>query len=150
MSEPIFFWKQKDEFGAFSNFFLFPILIDGKSWPTVEHYFQAMKTLDEGVRESIRLARTPGQSKKMGRLVDLRSDWEAEKFEVMLKALRVKFSQEPLKGLLLSTGERAIYEDSPYDKIWGTGELGQVGTGQNLLGKALMEVRNELRKVQQV
>jgi ribA/ribD-fused uncharacterized protein len=143
MSEPIFFWSMK-EFESFSNFFPSVFILDGKSWPTVEHYFQAMKTLDEDAQEAIRLAKTPSQSKRMGRLVELRSDWEDVKINVMLRALREKFSKDPLKSLLISTGDRQIYEDSPHDKIWGTGVLGKSGTGQNLLGISLMLVRGEL------
>ena len=143
MSEPIFFWKHQ-EFGAFSNFFLSPVVIDNKSWPTVEHYYQAMKTLDVEVQERVRLTDTPGQSKKMGQTVELRPDWEVVKYEIMLKALRVKYAHDPLRALLISTGDAEIYEDSPYDKIWGTGVQGGIGTGQNLLGKALMQVRGEI------
>ena len=81
----------------------------------------------------------------MGRVVKLRPDWEDVKFQVMLDALTAKFGNSPeLKELLLGTGDATIYEDSPYDKIWGTGERGGPGKGQNLLGKALMQVRQEL------
>lgn len=144
MSEPIFFWSMK-EFESFSNFFPHKFFLDGKSWPTVEHYFQAMKTLDENAQESIRLAYSPGQSKKMGRLVDLRNDWEEIKYDIMLKALRVKFERDPLRSLLLSTDNKEIYEDSPYDALWGTGILGGIGSGTNLLGKALMQIRGEMK-----
>jgi len=146
MSDPIFFWTQKEQFGAFSNFFLSPIIIDDKSWPTVEHYFQAMKTFDTLAQEAIRNTKSPGQAKKMGRLVDLRSDWESVKINVMLTALRAKFAHGPLKSLLISTGDSHIYEDSPFDKVWGTGVSGEVGSGTNLLGEALMRVRQELTR----
>jgi N-glycosidase YbiA len=140
---PIFFWKHP-YFGGFSNFHPSIVVIDNKSWPTVEHYYQAMKSLDETEQERVRQALTPGQSKKIGQTLTLRPDWEEVKYEVMLKALRVKFERDPLRALLISTGGREIYEDSPYDKIWGTGVLGGIGTGQNLLGKALMQVRGEM------
>lgn len=143
---PIFFWTMK-EFESFSNFFPSVLVIDGVVWPTVEHYFQAHKSLDTQEREMVRLAGTPAQSKKLGRSLQLRADWEEVKYEIMLKALRTKFSDRGLKEILLSTADRTIYEDSPYDRIWGTGELGGIGTGKNLLGKALMQVRNELRGV---
>jgi len=145
----IFFWENSDEFGCFSNFWAGPYIIDGKSWPTTEHYFAAMKTLDPLAQEKIRDAITPGLAKKLGREVVLRDDWDQIKFDVMLTALRAKFSDlyPVLKDKLISTGENDIYEDSPYDHVWGTGRRGSIGNGQNLLGKALMQVRSELKKV---
>lgn len=145
--QKIFFWSEsdKEQYGCFSNFHEGPYEIDGKMWPTTEHYFAAMKTLDPNLQEDIRKAPTPLDAKRMGRVVPLREDWEDAKYDVMLDALRAKFGNNPkLKEVLLSTGDALIYEDSPYDKVWGTGERGGVGTGQNLLGKALMQVRNEL------
>jgi ribA/ribD-fused uncharacterized protein len=141
----IYFWNEKAEFGEFSNFFRCDVEIDGKIWKTTEHYFAAMKTLDEGEQEMIRNAKTPFSAKQLGRRnVTLRSDWESVKFDFMLKALRHKFSAEPFKSKLVNTRDSEIYEDSPYDKVWGTGVKGAVGTGKNLLGKALMQVRKEL------
>ncbi len=143
--QKIFFWADDDKFGCFSNFYVGPFEIDGSWWPTTEHYFAAMKTEDDSEREAIRKAATPLDAKRMGRVVTLRPDWEDVKYEVMLDALRAKFGNHMnLKEVLLSTGDALIYEDSPYDKVWGTGQRGGVGTGQNLLGKALMQVRQEL------
>lgn len=143
--EPIFFWGSKDTFAAFSNFYPSTIEISGRTWKTVEHFYQAMKTNDVGQQKAIQDAESPGQAKRLGQKVLLRPDWEEIKQVVMLTALRVKFADEPYRSMLLSTGERPIYEDSPYDKIWGTGVRGHVGEGQNLLGKLLMRVRQELR-----
>jgi ribA/ribD-fused uncharacterized protein len=147
VSGNIFFWENSDEFGCFSNFWPGPYVIEGKEWPTTEHYFAAMKTLDLEAQEKIRAAKTPGLAKKMGREVDLREDWDAIKFETMLTALRAKFGNYPeLREKLVATGDLPIYEDSPYDHVWGTGRRGAVGNGQNLLGKALMIVREEVKK----
>lgn len=146
----IFFWTKDDEYKVFSNFHPGPYEIDGKSWPTTEHYFAAMKTMDDSEREAIRKAKTPGDAKSMGRVVDLRPDWDQVKYDVMLTALRSKFGNYPdMKGILLGTDDALIYEDSPYDKVWGTGERAGVGPGQNLLGKALMQVRAELKSLEQ-
>jgi hypothetical protein len=145
MKRKIFFWSEKEEFGVFSNFYPGPFNIEESMWPTTEHYFAAMKTFDKEQREAIRNAPTPLDAKRMGRVVTLRDDWEDVKYQVMLDALRAKFGNDAhLKAILLSTEDAIIYEDSPYDKIWGTGEKGGVGTGKNLLGKALMEIRREL------
>ena len=145
--QKIFFWSEsdKEKYGCFSNFYEGPFEIDGLTWPTTEHYFAAMKTMDVSQRDAIRKAATPLDAKRMGRVVTLRPDWEDVKYEVMLDALKAKFGNNlKLKEILLSTGDALIYEDSPYDKVWGTGQKGGVGTGHNLLGKALMQVRSEL------
>jgi ribA/ribD-fused uncharacterized protein len=145
--QKIFFWSEddKEQYGCFSNFYPGPYEIDGKEWPTTEHYFAAMKTMDESQREDIRKALTPLDAKGMGRIVTLRPDWNDVKYDVMIDALTAKFGNNmKLKEILVSTGDALIYEDSPYDKVWGTGERGGVGKGQNLLGKALMQVRAAL------
>lgn len=138
------FFGSEPKYSKFSNFSKSPITLDGKKWPTVEHYFQAMKTTDEEKQESIRKATGPKEAKYMGQSLALRDDWEDIKYNVMLKALKAKFSSEPFKSLLLDTGNAAIYEDNPYDAIWGTGVKGKIGTGKNLLGKALMQVRSDM------
>ena len=149
MSQPIFFWSMP-EFKCFSNFHPLWMTIDGKLWPTVEHYFQAMKTDNFEQQEMIRKANTPKEAKALGRKVDLCIDWEEMRYGIMLKALRIKFGipregQESLTKILTGTGDRPIYEDSKYDTTWGTGVLGGIGNGKNLLGKALMRVRRELQ-----
>jgi len=147
-NEPVFFWseKHKTEFSCFSNFAKIPVKAYGRVWPTSEHLFQAMKSLDAAEQEEIRKAPTPLKSKRMGRQTKLRPDWESVKYNVMVEIIRIKFASNPLRAILLSTGCRPIYEDSPYDKIWGTGTLGGTGPGLNLLGKALMQVREEFQK----
>lgn len=144
MMEPLFFFGGDNEFACFSNFYPSRITLDGREWTTVEHYFQAMKSTSMPDQEAVRSASSPGQAKKLGRSLPLRSDWEAVREEVMLNALRAKFSQSPFKEVLLKSGDRFIYEDSPYDTLWGTGKLKDVGKGQNLLGKMLMKVRAEI------
>lgn len=147
MMEPLFFFGGDNEFACFSNFYPSKITIDGTEWLTVEHYFQAMKSTSESDRENVRVASTPGQAKKLGRSLPLREDWEQVKTEIMLKGLRAKFKQHhPFRETLLKSGDRLIYEDSPYDRVWGTGVLKSVGKGQNLLGQALMKVRAEFKQ----
>jgi len=144
VNNPIFFWTDK-EFKCFSNFYSSILNIDGQEWKTVEHYFQAMKSLDPIQRDEIRLSLTPKIAKALGQKCNIRKDWQEIKYDVMLKALRTKFCDENLRKILLSSVDRDIYEDSPTDKEWGTGELNGVGTGNNKLGKALMQVRKEIK-----
>lgn len=63
----------------------------------------------------------------------------------MLDVVRAKFADEPLRALLLSTGEQLLAEDSPYDPVWGWRDHAGAYSGSNLLGRALMRVRDELR-----
>jgi len=139
-----------DEYVFLSNFAHRPIIIKGKTWVTVEHIFQAAKTLDEDMREQIRLATTPGKAKQTGRKVHLRSDWEEIKEQVMLKCIRLKFRQYPgLKEQLLSTKDTVLIEGNTWhDNIWGDCSCPkcQKIKGENLLGQILMQVREELKE----
>ena len=54
MSNIINFYRAQDEFGEFSNFALYPIKVDGKIWPTSEHYFQAQKFKDINLQETVK------------------------------------------------------------------------------------------------
>ena len=137
------------EHSFLSNFAHRPIVIKGKTWVTVEHIFQAAKTLDEDIREQIRLAPTPEIAKQMGRKVQIRSDWEEIKEQVMLKCIRLKFRLSPgLKEKLLRTEDAVLIEGNKWhDNVWGDCRCSkcQEIKGENLLGQILMQVREELR-----
>ncbi|MFA5135310.1 MAG: NADAR family protein [Patescibacteria group bacterium] len=140
---PILFYGQHHEYTELSNFYPAVIEIAGKQYPTVEHYFQAMKAPTRGAREVIRTASTPAQAKRLGWRVELPKDWEQKKIGVMKTALLAKFTQHAdLQSLLLATGDRVIHEDSPTDAVWGWLN----GQGQDLLGRLLMQVRAAIRK----
>jgi ribA/ribD-fused uncharacterized protein len=112
------FYSARDEYGEFSNFAAFPIALDGKTWPTSEHYFQALKFLDDAIQETIRQAKSPMIAARMGRdrAKPLRPDWETVKDDVMRTAVRAKFTQhEELKRLLLATGDATIVEHTEND-----------------------------------
>lgn len=142
MVKDIFFWTRHDEHGYCSNFYRATIEIDGKVYPTTEHYFQASKTLLIDEHEMIRNLLTPGEAKFAGAHVTLRPGWEEIKEGIMLEGLRAKFTQySDLKKKLLSTGNANLHEDSPWDKYWGYVK----GKGQDRLGKLLMQVREELK-----
>ncbi|MNV96102.1 Swarming motility protein YbiA [compost metagenome] len=98
-----------------------------------------MKSLDIKVQQQIRNLKTPKQAKEMGQKVELRTDWDEVKEEVMLTALRTKFSQNSrLREILLSTGDAILHEDAPKDKYWGV-------KGKDRLGILLMIVREEFK-----
>lgn len=145
---PSTIWEFDGEHAFLSNFFPQPIKLWGKRWPTSEHAYQAAKTLDAGEREKIRLAGTPGKSKRMGRHIALRPDWESVKVGIMREVLRAKFAVPDMRDRLLATGSARLVEGNTWnDRIWGMVQ-GRDGSwqGQNLLGKLLMEIRTELRK----
>jgi ribA/ribD-fused uncharacterized protein len=138
------FW-QEHEF--LSNFFPSPIMWDGREWPTLEHAYQAAKTLDLSEQEEVRKARTPGESKRLGRRVTIRDDWEEAKIGVMEELLRLKFSDPDLQERLLATGDAELVEGNNWrDRFWGvTQDKDGSWTGQNWLGRLLMKIREELR-----
>ena len=134
-----------DPYGAFSNFAPYPIVINRQIWPTSEHYFQAQKFFGTPYEAAIRQAASPKLAAQLGRSRSepIRPDWEAVKEQVMLEALRAKFTQHvPLRELLLETGEATLIEHRQADAYWGDGGDGH---GLNRLGILLMQVRAELR-----
>ena len=147
MAAPVIkFYSTGEEFGEFSNFAAFPIRLGNRTWPTTEHYFQAQKFsgTDEGHAEAIRKAGSPMMAARMGRdrKKKLRRDWESVKVSVMREALVAKFEQHPqLRDLLLSTGDAKLVEHTERDDYWGDGGD---GSGRNMLGQLLMEVRRRL------
>ena len=86
--------------------------------------------------------------------LNIQPTWDKMKYKIVLDGNLLKFSQnEELKQFLLSTGDKILVEASPYDKVWGIGMLAEnfecinpgAWNGENLLGFALMEVRDILR-----
>jgi len=139
------FYSASDEYGEFSNFWRQSIWFDGKRWPTSEHYFQAQKFEDAAYREEIRTAKSPMIAARLGRSrkQKLRREWESVKVGVMRDAVRAKFTQhEELKTLLLGTGDAKLVEHTENDSYWGAGGD---GSGRNMLGQLLMELREQLR-----
>lgn len=140
----IYFYKINDEYGCFSNFSHYGFELDEKWWMTSEHYFQAQKFHGTDYEEKIRLLNTPMKAAEMGRnrSLPLRKDWEQVKDDIMRKAVYAKFSQNnELKIILLKTGLEHIVENTSDDYYWGCGTN---GSGKNMLGIILMEVREKL------
>ena len=137
------------EFAFLSNFYESPISDGEITYPTVEHYFQAMKTPSMEEAVEIAAAPTPGRAKRLGRKCQLRSDWEEIKIPVMRSALRKKFSDPELKAKLLATGDQHLEESNTWhDNFWGVChcEKCQDTMAYNHLGKLLMELRKELKE----
>ena len=135
------------EFAFLSNFYGSPISDGEITYPTVEHYFQAMKTPSMEEAVEIAAAPTPGRAKRLGRKCQLRLDWEEIKIPVMRSALRKKFSDPGLKAKLLATGDQYLEEGNYWcDNFWGVCYCNkcQDTIAHNHLGKLLMELRTKL------
>jgi hypothetical protein len=145
--EQINFYGANKPYGEFSNFAIFPIRLDDHIWATNEHYYQAQKYMTPELRLRVRLASGPGMAKMMGNdrtMANIGPDWETIKDDIMRKAVRAKFEQhEELRTLLLSTGDAILAEHTSNDNYWGDG--GGDSKGKNMLGKILMEIREEIK-----
>jgi len=131
-----------NDFAFLSNFHPSTIRWRGLKWKTVEHAYQAAKTLDEKQQQMIHESKTPAEAKKLGRAVTIRPDWDDVKLSIMEELIRLKFENPLLRYALLQTGERPLVEGNHWnDTTWGICR----GKGQNLLGKILMKVRDECR-----
>ena len=136
------------EYRFLSNFYPSTIFHVGKTYISNEHFFQAFKATSEHDHEKVRTCSSPGEAKKIARSIDLRPDWESVKLDVMLLGLRLKFTQNyELRKRLLATGDAHLEEGNTWgDTVWGTVN----GQGQNLLGKDLMYIRDEMKKLEQI
>ena len=138
------FYHSDQPWGQLSNFSKHSVFIDGRIWPTVEHFYQAQKFSGASIEE-IRQCATPTLAKNRAYefpITSVRTDWLIIRNGIMLQGLRAKFNQHPeLRELLLSSGNRRIVEHTKQDAYWGDGGD---GSGRNLLGQLLMQVRTEL------
>lgn len=123
-----------------SNFYPCTIPYEGIIYPSVEHAYQAAKTLDQSIRMEF-LPLNAAQAKRKGRKIKLRADWNDVKLIIMYQLIRTKFTHHDLKTLLLDTQDAKLIEGNTWgDTFWGVCN----GVGQNHLGQILMRVRNEL------
>ncbi len=132
----------RGEHAFLSNFFPCSIPVGSFMAPSVEHAFQALKSLGEEEVRWVLEAETPTAAKRRGRRVTLRADWAEVKLSLMEQALRLKFAPDSeLAAMLLSTGDAELIEGNSWnDRFWGVCR----GAGQNHLGKLLMKVRADL------
>ena len=139
------FSSKSETHTEFSNFHLVDFTVEGTTWRSVEHYFQAQKFPGDSVlQERIRTAKTALGAKRLGRTRSehFRSDWEQVKEDVMITGLRAKFTQNPeLKKSLVQTAGLHLIEKNRSDSYWGSGPN---SCGRNRTGVLLMKVRSEL------
>lgn len=164
-SKFLFFWgHQPSKDGSitktcFSQWWASPFVVDGITYKTAEHWMMAKKAElfnDNEILEKIIQVNSPAEAKKLGREVRNYDDalWLANRYEIVKQGNFYKFSQNSdLKEFLMNTKERVLVEASPVDAIWGIGMAAddkdvlnpEKWRGLNLLGFALMEVRDELK-----
>ncbi len=112
-------------------------------WPTIEHAYQASKTRNRGEQQLIMACQTPGQAKRAGQKVTLRSDWNQLRIHVMASLVDMKFSgmNPMLVDLLMNTYPAQLIEGNKWgDTYWGISN----GIGSNHLGEILMARRKQL------
>jgi hypothetical protein len=146
MIQEIRFYIRENPYGFLSNFWRSEQKEGYAIFKTNEHYYQSRKSKDFELRYWIANAPTAYAAMIAGRSLkpsEITEDWENKKVDVMRKGLISKFSQNVLlEQALLKTGDSILIEDSPTDMFWG----GKLEGSKNMLGKLLMEVREELRK----
>lgn len=136
------------ELAFLSNFSSHPVYYDGYRFPTLENAYQAAKTTDRQIRGTF-VGLTPGQSKRAGRALDLRPDWEDRKVPIMRLLLANKFTcNAELAPLLVYTdGLQLVETNTWHDNEWGDCLCGRpacAAPGKNLLGISLMRLRDFL------
>lgn len=159
----LYFARDREAFGFLSHFHPAPIDLDGDIWPTVEHYYQAQKSLDPAYRAAVRAAKSAGMAKRLAapprapRRISFQSwfrknaalprdDWDDVKLDIMRRADLAKFTQHAdLGARLVATHPAQLEEDSPFELFWGTGKDGD---GQNWAGRILMEIRDRLMRLE--
>lgn len=126
-----------------SNFHPSTVRFEGVLYPTVEHAYQASKTLDLKVRDLIRRAKSPADAKKLGQGITPREDWGEVKLDVMRRLISEKFENPFLRPKLLETEDSELILNNKWnDRFWGVCR----GSGENWLGKILMEERERIKK----
>jgi ribA/ribD-fused uncharacterized protein len=160
----VFFWQTDKKFlsvGCFSQWQKSNFVVEDKHYNCAEQYMMGQKALifnDFETFEKILSANHPKQIKALGReVMNFNSNkWDNVKYSIVLNGNFYKFTQnEEMLKILISTGNKILVEASPLDKIWGIGlsednesvDNPNYWKGKNLLGFALMEVRDEIKKI---
>jgi ribA/ribD-fused uncharacterized protein len=165
MPKYLFFWGHQPEpdgrpgAGCLSQWWPSPFTVDGIEYATAEHYMMWSKAVlfgDRDMAEQILTAPHPHAAKKLGGRVTGFTDetWKAHRLPIVVAGNQAKFTaHDDLRTFLLGTGDRVLVEASPMDRVWGIGltrddpraQDPAQWRGLNLLGVALMQVREALR-----
>ena len=146
ISDDSTYFSMFDSEAGWSRHEIKPFELDGVTWRSIEHYYQAIKFDCEGYREKIRHAKTPKGAEKLGktRFKKKRADWKRVKTIVMTRAVYTQCRTYPeMSKKLLMTDNENLVEDSQFDYFWG---CGRDRRGENHYGKVLMNVRAKLKE----
>lgn len=138
--------SRTDPLNPLSSFSKHGFDLDGDTWPSVEHYYQAMKFKPGELRDNIRDSDHPAKAQKLAakNKKSVRNDWKQVKEVIMTRGVYIKCRTHPdVANALLATEDRRIIENSQFDYFWG---CGRDGRGHNTFGKVLMSVREKLRR----
>ena len=134
-------------YGFLSNMYLAEMMVDGKPWPSAEHYYQAQKfTHVPAVYQAICNAKTGNETRELAKThkSERRNDWDAVKEDLLLTTMKLKFTENAeMRQKLLGTGDAYLQKSVPDDPFWG---VLPDGTGQNRMGQMLMGIRAELAR----
>ena len=140
--------SRQDVNNPLSSYSKFGFHLDDADWPSVEHYYQAMKFEDDAIREEIRQASHPMDTPKLSKQHkrQIRKDWDRIKVSVMTRGTYIKCrTHQEVASALLKTGDKKIVENSQFDYYWG---CGRDGRGKNAYGKILMDIRQKLSELE--
>ncbi len=131
-----------DNYRFLSNFEPCDVLFDGIIYPSSENAYQAAKSLDIEVRKKF-VGINSTESKKLGKIVEIRPDWNNIKLDIMYSIVFDKFTRNSKLGdQLIETGDKYLEETNYWkDTFWGVCN----GVGKNWLGRILMDVREQIR-----
>ena len=153
------FHNPTEEYGFLSNWYQSDFEIDGIRFTSMEQYMMFKKAIcfnDENIAKQILSNNDVAKIKELGRLVSGYDDhiWNGVRQIIIYEGLLAKFSQnENLMSILFETGDATLVECAVKDRIWGIGIsmtdsnrfIPSEWQGQNLLGYALMLVRDRLK-----
>lgn len=134
-----------------SSYYPKPVIYEGVRYPSREHAFHAAKTSDPDLRLQIAACGSPAEAKRLGQRVPLREDWTAVRVGVMTELIAAQVADDAfLADRLLDTGNATLREGNTWhDQIWGDCRCGRpacAAPGENRLGRAWMQVRDQLRQ----
>lgn len=139
--------------GWLSNFYMHAIWVGGTRYPSAEHLYQSLKTVEARHHEKVRKAASAADAKRLGRLVPMRENFD--RIQTMRAVLALKFQDPELREKLLATS--AVLVENTKDKFWGRGTgpldritgrwdgVGPMDNGENMLGQLLMALRQQLQ-----
>lgn len=134
------------EYHFLSNFYPTKIFYQELEYDSSEAAFQAMKCKNISDRKKF-VGLNPSEAKRLGRKILLREDWNNVKDRIMYEICTIKFVNQQLKRKLLATGNAYLEEGNSWnDTYWGTTN----GIGENVLGKILMRIREEIKQHEQL